>query len=742
MSLNRRGAAVIVAVLFIAFAGVCHAFKPDEPGHVGITEQALASLGFCRHARDAVEDANVLTDIFEQLVSEAHFDDETLRAGSRRLLEKRQLIIELIRESIESEDGENEDDGFFGDLLDDDDFALGFFEDVIDTGLDLGRGFLSISDTKQSQAWTALGQALHSLQDFYSHSNWVEMGSTDINTRLGEEELDNPSPDTQPCAGDPGVLDLAGDGGNTLTTSYFLFDPSEHCELLDFPGKCRHGWDLAGCAGGLNKDEATRPGNAEAKAFAITATAAFVDAILDDLRDISSEHRDRFLGGEDCSQVPTNETLIFRRRESLSAPDTCDTFTFEIDEVGSDYLVKVELKNWDSVTVRDPSNDVVDESRNPDDDDDYYSITEDDDSFELYMKEPTPGLYSIEVCGNDDTDYTVDVTTESSTFPFHFYFTRLAGTRNEGLFPHTSAQQPILNEQNNFSAEIYGTTLLTGTIDFSFVALDGVTVLQDFTPATAQVAFDGILFEDSITITTTEPFLVRAVGQIEGGSRFVRVFSTKEYEAQVVEVQYTGELTTFQLGRDQNQFSFDYALTNRDTVSRTFTVSLHVNEELEDSFSGAIFFALSRQLASDTIGLGPGEEALVTAELTLEDDDDLDFGDILQVTLIAESDVPNSKNGVDVIGQYVACRGDPVCSGQGICQGNSEVCNCFFGFSNDDCSDVSGSSFSATGSAFSPSPGNFGADDDDDDDNNNNDSSASTLVPFLALVGIAALLVI
>jgi hypothetical protein len=33
-----------------------------------------------------------------------------------------------------------------------------------------------------------LGQLLHTLQDFYSHSNWVEMGKTDINELIGFNE--------------------------------------------------------------------------------------------------------------------------------------------------------------------------------------------------------------------------------------------------------------------------------------------------------------------------------------------------------------------------------------------------------------------------------------------------------------------------------------------------------------------------------------------------------------------------
>jgi hypothetical protein len=38
-------------------------------------------------------------------------------------------------------------------------------------------------DFKQTRQ--LLGQLLHTLQDFYSHSNWIELGKKDINERLG-----------------------------------------------------------------------------------------------------------------------------------------------------------------------------------------------------------------------------------------------------------------------------------------------------------------------------------------------------------------------------------------------------------------------------------------------------------------------------------------------------------------------------------------------------------------------------
>jgi len=51
------------------------------------------------------------------------------------------------------------------------------------------------------QARQLLGQLLHTLQDFYSHSNWIELGKKEINERLGIDENIGPvaAPDQSTC---------------------------------------------------------------------------------------------------------------------------------------------------------------------------------------------------------------------------------------------------------------------------------------------------------------------------------------------------------------------------------------------------------------------------------------------------------------------------------------------------------------------------------------------------------------
>ena len=67
-------------------------------------------------------------------------------------------------------------------------------------GLKLGvRDFLSINDV--GNARSVLGGALHTLQDFYSHSNWVELGNNVVHPDLGVvgKTLNNPSRTLATC---------------------------------------------------------------------------------------------------------------------------------------------------------------------------------------------------------------------------------------------------------------------------------------------------------------------------------------------------------------------------------------------------------------------------------------------------------------------------------------------------------------------------------------------------------------
>ncbi|UJR36871.1 hypothetical protein I4U23_029584 [Adineta vaga] len=102
-----------------------------------------------------VENAMVDIDRSTKKLPAAHFDSEAFSNASRRMIKMRQIIINDVK-----------------------------------------------NETKELiQARQVLGQLLHTLQDFYSHSNWIELGKTSINERLGIYEDIGPvaSPNQSTC---------------------------------------------------------------------------------------------------------------------------------------------------------------------------------------------------------------------------------------------------------------------------------------------------------------------------------------------------------------------------------------------------------------------------------------------------------------------------------------------------------------------------------------------------------------
>ncbi|XP_063489271.1 von Willebrand factor A domain-containing protein 7 isoform X3 [Symphalangus syndactylus] len=107
-----------------------------------------------------------------------------------------------------------------------------------------------------------LGAALHALQDFYSHSNWVELGEQQPHPHLlwPRQELQNLAQVADPTCSDCKELSCPGNwlGFTLLTSGYFGTHPPKP------PGKCSHGghFDRSSSQpprGGINKDS-TSPG--------------------------------------------------------------------------------------------------------------------------------------------------------------------------------------------------------------------------------------------------------------------------------------------------------------------------------------------------------------------------------------------------------------------------------------------------------------------------------------------------
>jgi len=230
---------LIAISLFVSIStSSAHAFFPNRLGHDEITREAVSSISrtiddieyeFTNAANAEIIAANRETDKYEYYSTGPHFTDEQFRAATERLLSfKDEIIAYLI------------DDHPNGDL-----------------------------------ARTTLGRALHTLQDFYSHSNWTAIDDG-VFGLLGRQLLHNASPTTAMCPDDPNELGEAG--LFTLTTTYFDFEDDWPCE---FPaGKCGHR-DFVCPFAGIDKDLPTVLAHPYAKSLATDATVDFLNQILD-----------------------------------------------------------------------------------------------------------------------------------------------------------------------------------------------------------------------------------------------------------------------------------------------------------------------------------------------------------------------------------------------------------------------------------------------------------------------------
>ncbi|XP_036423622.1 von Willebrand factor A domain-containing protein 7-like [Colossoma macropomum] len=120
--------------------------------------------------------------------------------------------------------------------------------DIITQGVSIVRA--SLRQDNLQAARRALGAVTHTLQDFYSHSNWFELGNLDPYPNLLRPDLplqnlaDANTPTCNDCQEKvcPNVILPEILSTNTLTSGYLSFTPQ---------GKCNHGDSIMG---GINKD--------------------------------------------------------------------------------------------------------------------------------------------------------------------------------------------------------------------------------------------------------------------------------------------------------------------------------------------------------------------------------------------------------------------------------------------------------------------------------------------------------
>lgn len=298
------------------------AFKPDKKGqgHRFITESTLQTLGFTPEAIEQIYQANrgvdlkPGSDIFTSKdfdVPENHFDNELFELGSQRLQSLKQGIVNLLRE--------------------------------VNCNCSSSENNANAEATRDARR--LLGQALHSLQDFYAHSNWVELGfrGTEIDTRLGRSIIPNPPSGFIPARSDPGTLNptLVGSRNtNSLTSGYFV-SLSSPCKAPK--GKMRHGAAIL-CSKGLNKDASDQPGYTEARDLSIAATRDFVNQII--FEDPEIRGNIPLINALKGIRTPCNRSSRSecQQRGGRSYGDphiaTIDGFSYSLQTVGESVLIK------------------------------------------------------------------------------------------------------------------------------------------------------------------------------------------------------------------------------------------------------------------------------------------------------------------------------------------------------------------------------------------------------------------
>ncbi|KAF1393792.1 hypothetical protein PFLUV_G00019720 [Perca fluviatilis] len=155
---------------------------------------------------------------------------------------------------------------------------------------------LSVRAKEYQSARRSLGQLFHSLQDFYSHSNWVEMGQRFIYLHLLQPEepaipvAEEDTPTCMECFSTtcrnnllPRMTTRQQDT-QLLTTGYFSTSPTKP------QGKCSHGGILdssrhKGAKGGINKDS-TSPLFSPHHYLHVEAANLATEATLSVLRDL------------------------------------------------------------------------------------------------------------------------------------------------------------------------------------------------------------------------------------------------------------------------------------------------------------------------------------------------------------------------------------------------------------------------------------------------------------------------
>ncbi|XP_066506099.1 von Willebrand factor A domain-containing protein 7-like [Hoplias malabaricus] len=239
-------------LLFLYSLVVCsQAFLPSFPlgdedsrTHYDITEEALLSVALdaCREEAQAV---NRPFNPPSLMSPEAVL---TACLGASDDAEVSASVFTILLNEIISENSNVDRDQAFSSAHHFNDEIFGAGRNVITQGLAIVRANLQQNNLEAARR--ALGAVTHTLQDFYSHSNWFELGNQGPNTNLLQPDIplqnvaDSSTPTCKNCEEKecPNVILPEILSKDTLTSGYLLTAP---------PGKCNHG---SRDRGGISKD--------------------------------------------------------------------------------------------------------------------------------------------------------------------------------------------------------------------------------------------------------------------------------------------------------------------------------------------------------------------------------------------------------------------------------------------------------------------------------------------------------
>ena len=252
---RRLCTAILVALLASGNAG---AFKPvGQDGHLGIVNDGASLVSFTTASGEVLRfDPNAILEIqvadarvdlgSEFSVAAAHCDAEILFMCTKRMIDLKNEAITALSNPLARD---------------------------------------------PRRAREAAGRALHTIQDFYSHTNWVSspgLSHASFNPALGRTTITSLWLNQATCLDDDSEANLTGYGLTNVTSGYF--DISS--EYRAPPGKCLHG---LGDGPGLNKDTRARAFFVPARREAVDATKDFLLQIIDAVKGDESAVR-AFLG--------------------------------------------------------------------------------------------------------------------------------------------------------------------------------------------------------------------------------------------------------------------------------------------------------------------------------------------------------------------------------------------------------------------------------------------------------------